>query len=145
MPSISMASNASIASRAWSFKCFTLKILYERHLETDRILLQVLNLKRNLNKLEEICSELEREANVSAENIFSGKNKLGICHIKENSKIHFIDEKAFKTSKVPTLLIITVMSISQCNLLLLLWTPQSTVRFYSNRRAIFHSWNTFTN
>ena len=48
---------------------FVLKTSYERQLKTDRILLNILHLKRNLNLSEETCAELQKEKKVAANKI----------------------------------------------------------------------------
>ena len=68
-------------------QCFTIKTSYVRQSKTDRILFQVLNLKINLSKSEETCSERKREAELSSDEIYSLEKQIHQLVTFENDEL----------------------------------------------------------
>ena len=140
-----MASNALIAH----------KTSYERQLETDAILLQVIHLQRSLNLSEVTRADFEKDQKISKDKILSleEENTQLLCENNERAEArrraqstslatvgwgdiqNFEGSNSFNNQKARL--------TSQFHLLISI--PRLTFHrefsFHSNRRFIFHFWN----
>ena len=148
------AKRLSIIKRFDSPQWFLIKTSYESQLETDAILLQVLQLKRSLNLSESTRAELEKDQKVSKRRILNFSEKTIIEQALEdehNPRLQSLLVGVIsRTLKVPILPIIKARLTSQFHPLSQYpsWLSHDDedweLSFYSNRRFIFHSSNVFT-